>query len=138
MSTKYLRTGRVNTTPLSSCLFHSEKNNVIFEILLYFRYEKTIDLAPDHVYRHMYWDVYPKASASQIHSHIHSTVANGNYYCKLLLFSNFLQKRSRTENVPLVLLIVYFLRLHKKYAIPKIKTLHNLSCLETRFKMLYR
>ena len=45
-------------------------------------FEKTNSLVPDHKYRHMYWDILPKASASQVHPHIHMALANYAYYAK--------------------------------------------------------
>eukprot|EP00794_Sanderia_malayensis_P006123 gene6123-6827_t len=45
-------------------------------------YDKVHDLVPDHEFRHLYWDVYPKASASQIHPHLHITLGNMDYYAK--------------------------------------------------------
>ena len=45
-------------------------------------FKKTNLLVPDHKYRHMYWDILPKASASQVHPHIHMALANYAYYAK--------------------------------------------------------
>jgi len=43
---------------------------------------KTSSLVPSHKYRHMYWDILPKASASQIHPHIHTSLGDYSYYSK--------------------------------------------------------
>jgi len=45
-------------------------------------YKEAHKLAPDHNFRHMYWDVYPKASASQVHPHLHILLASNEYYAK--------------------------------------------------------
>ena len=48
--------------------------------VFHFRYKEAHKLAPDHNFRHMYWDVYPKASASQVHPHLHILLASNEYY----------------------------------------------------------
>ncbi|XP_065066688.1 uncharacterized protein LOC135692480 [Rhopilema esculentum] len=45
-------------------------------------YDKVHSLVPDYNFRHMYWDVYPRASASQVHPHLHILLGNGEYYAK--------------------------------------------------------
>lgn len=45
-------------------------------------YRKTHELVPEHNFRHMYWDVYPKASASQVHPHLHVMLGSNEYYAK--------------------------------------------------------
>jgi len=45
-------------------------------------YDRTHKLLPDHKYRVMYWDILPKASASQIHPHMHLTLGDYSYYAK--------------------------------------------------------
>ena len=45
-------------------------------------FKKTNSLVPDHQYRHMYWDILPKASASQVHPHIHLALGDYSYYAK--------------------------------------------------------
>lgn len=45
-------------------------------------FKKTNQLVPDHKYRHMYWDILPKASASQVHPHIHLALGDYSYYAK--------------------------------------------------------
>lgn len=45
-------------------------------------FRRTNELVPGHQYRVMYWDVLPKASASQIHPHFHLTLGDYAYYAK--------------------------------------------------------
>eukprot|EP00112_Aurelia_sp_Birch-Aquarium-sp1_P024870 Seg803.6 transcript_id=Seg803.6/GoldUCD/mRNA.D3Y31 product="hypothetical protein" protein_id=Seg803.6/GoldUCD/D3Y31 len=45
-------------------------------------YDKVHGLVPDHNFRHIYWDVYPKASASQVHPHLHILLGSTEYYAK--------------------------------------------------------
>jgi len=45
-------------------------------------FEKAHSLVPDHEYRIIYWDVLPKASASQVHPHMHLTLGDYSYYAK--------------------------------------------------------
>ena len=45
-------------------------------------FQKTHSLIPSHEYRIMYWDILPKASASQVHPHLHLTLGDYSYYSK--------------------------------------------------------
>lgn len=45
-------------------------------------YRKVSELSPDHKFRHIYWDAYPRASASQVHPHLHILLGNNAYYAK--------------------------------------------------------
>ncbi|XP_012556033.1 uncharacterized protein LOC105844215 [Hydra vulgaris] len=45
-------------------------------------FHKTHSLIPTHDYRIMYWDILPKASASQVHPHVHLTLGDYSYYSK--------------------------------------------------------
>lgn len=45
-------------------------------------FDTTYKLVPNDNYRFMYWDILPKASASQLHPHIHLAVGDYAYYAK--------------------------------------------------------
>ena len=69
-------------------------------------FNKTHSLSPDHRYRYMYMDILPKASASQIHPHVHLTLGDGGYYSKwnklhrsALLYSHEHQNTNYWTNV---------------------------------------
>jgi len=62
---------------------HFDQDQFIDAMDLAMRWFKTAaGRATDHKYRHMYWDCLPKASASQVHPHIHLALGDHAYYAK--------------------------------------------------------
>ena len=46
------------------------------------RFAKGHETDKYYTFPHVYWDIMPKASASQVHPHFHMALASGRYYGK--------------------------------------------------------